>query len=645
MLGRKRPLNPGAKVTGVVLEQPSHNSEDNGRHHGRMHIMSARALRYIIPALSVLAILLQGAVFVGRQDIPAEHAARNWSARQTTSGSRRRKLRDATTTSSSLKASSTAKTGTSAVEPETADDEFKELLELDSKLYNLNFDSLFPKSMNKLVTDIAILPRKQFARELDVGYALDKKQEGNEQVLLLYANQTSSSSSLQSFSVRDAKERCKAIKVVLTDPDPKKQECIAIMGQWSSYHVHKFKRKKIKKQKKKDAELLEDADGAEKGEETENDKYEFKYSPARRTILPTADQQEANRRILLLYLSSYPAALEKLKPIAELASRGGSNDGKKMPITVLLSNYGQSRFLINYICAARARNIDVSRVLLFATDKETYKLGKSMGLAVFYDELFAFFPKDAAKNYHDIGYALLMMAKVFSVHLVNALGHDLLFSDVDIALYKDPTEYFFQQSAAYDAFFQHDGYHHPARFAPLAANTGFYYVQNNERTRYFFSVFVRMGDLVIKERSHQAALTTLINEHMSLYGLRVKVMGKDSKQFMSGYHYHADKKLMRKLKEGRHEPHLFHANWLPGDLKMPVLMETKNWFVQEQCLDKSFSELKATAVDEIGLDCCLLEPAPYVKESSHGDEEKTEEEFQKVIERMQNSTGSRVEFL
>lgn len=643
MLGRKRPLNPDGKVTGGVLEQPIQSS-NNGHHIGRIHIMSARALRYIIPALSALAVLLQGAVFVGRQDIPAEHAARNGlahhmsdgshAARQTTSGSRRRKLSDGTTTST-LPASSTAKTGSNVVEPETSDDEFKKLLELDSNLYNLNTDTLFPKSMNKLVTDMAIVPRKQFARELDVGYALDKKQEGNEQVLLLYANQTSSSSSLQSFSVRDAKERCKVIKVVLTDPDPKKQECIAIMGQWSSYHVHKFKRKRIKKQKTKDVDLLEDADGGEKDEETINDKYEFKYSPARRTILPTADQQEANRRILLLYLSSYPAALEKLKPIAELASRGGSKDGEKMPITVLLSNYGQSRFLINYICAARARNIDVSRVLLFATDKETYKLGEAMGLAVFYDEsVFSFFPKEAAKNYHDISYALIMMTKVFSVHLVNALGHDLLFSDVDIALYKDPTEYFFQQSAAYDAFFQHDGYHHPARFAPLAANTGFYYVQNNERTRYFFSVFVRMGDLVIKERSHQAALTTLINEHMSLYGLRVKVMGKDSKKFMSGYHYHADKKLMRKLKEGRHEPHLFHANWLPGNEKMPVLMETKNWFVQEQCLDKSFNELKAS-FDEIGLDCCLLEPAPYVKESSYGDEKKTQEEFQKVIEGMQ----------
>ena len=32
----------------------------------------------------------------------------------------------------------------------------------------------------------------------------------------------------------------------------------------------------------------------------------------------------------------------------------------------------------------------------------------------------------------------------------------------------------------------------------LAANTGFYFVRNNERTRHFFNVFVRMGDYVLK---------------------------------------------------------------------------------------------------------------------------------------------------
>lgn len=628
----------------------SQQSLQDGRTPAHPHVVT-RALRCIIPALSALAIILQGAIFVTRRDVPADQAAKTHHmstggrpARQGrgTPESRRRKLTSSDinlpANPSTENASTSTSSSSSVVESDTTGDAYDRLYELDTRLYNLDKNSgttgLFPQSMNKLVTDMAIIPRTQFARVFDVGYALDKKQEGNEQVLLLYANQNSSATpSLQSLSVDDATEKCKSIKVVLTDPEPKKQECLAIMGQWSSYHVHHFKRRK-KKKKKKDVELLE-ADDDKNEENVDGDRYRWKYAPGRKTILPTADQQEANRRILLMYLSSYPEALVKLKPIAELASRGGKKDGEKLPITVLLSNYGQSRFLINYICVARSRNINLSRVLLFATDKETYKLGQSMGLAVFYDQtIFGFFPKGAAKDYHDISYALIMMTKIYCVHLVNALGHDLLFSDVDIALYKDPMEYFFQQPAEYDAFFQHDGYHHPSRFAPLAANTGLYYVQNNERTKYFFSVFVRMGDLVIKERSHQAALTTLVNEQMSLYGLRVKVIGKDHKQFMSGYHYHADKKLVRKLKEGRHEPYLFHANWLPGDEKMSVMMETKNWFVQDKCLDKSFNELKNSVGDDIIDDCCLAEPAPCVTHNDKEEVEETEHEFpvQQILE-------------
>jgi len=594
-------------------------------------LLSKATLRRLVAGLAVVAVVLQGAVFVARpigdqyhiyssiNEVPnggktrlSRRSATRYVPHPNQPKDWRRKLSDITVPSAPLE-------------------------DLDTKNENdLRKQSLFPSSMSKLVTDMGIVSRKQFARVFDTGYALDKKKKegGNDKVLLLYAdpegNKTVANGEdiefsplIEELSVDDVARQCKTVKVVLTDANPKNRECIAIQGQWSSSHVHKFKRKKIKRTKSerdRDKELGIDSDEDE-------DLYTFRYSPGRKSmILPTADQQEANRRILLMYLKYYPDALEKLRPIAELASRGGTMEGDKMPVIVLLSNYGQSKFLLNYVCSARARGIDLSRVVLFATDKETHKLGLSLGLAVFYDEMiFGFFPKDAATNYHDISYALIMMTKVFSVHLVNALGHDLLFSDVDIALYRDPFEYFFQQPSEFDAFFQHDGYHHPTRFAPLAANTGFYYVQNNARTRYFFSLFMRMGDLVIMERSHQAALTMLINEQMSLHGLRVKVLGKDHKLFMSGYHYHADKKLLRKLKEGDHEPYLFHANWLPGKEKMRVLLETSNWFVRDKCIDKSFEDLKAS-FDDFNADCCLAEAVPYIESGDEGEGAEGEEE-------------------
>ena len=615
-VGRKRPLRISSAAHHVgaaaaTADQPATSSSPLPS----IFLLSNATLRRLVPGLALVAVILQGAVFISRPT-----GAHDYDSIAGNGKASRLSRRSATHHVSHPNQPKDLRRKLSDV-PSVP------LQDLDAKDDEDSANqSIFPSSMNKLVTHMGIVSRRQFARVFDTGYALDKKKKdgGNDKVLILYANPGSNetasdgtnvqnSPQIEELSVDDIALQCKTVKVVLTDANPKHGECIAIQGQWASNHVHKFKRKKVKRttsEKEREKEL---------GIDSDEDLYTFRYSSGRKMILPTADQQEANRRILMMYLKYYPDALEKLRPIAELASRGGSMEGDKMPVIVLLSNYGQSKFLLNYVCSARARGIDLSRVVLFATDKETQKLGEALGLAVFYDEMiFGFFPKGAAKNYHDISYALIMMTKVFSVHLVNALGHDLLFSDVDIALYKDPFEYFFQQPSEFDAFFQHDGYHHPTRFAPLAANTGFYYVQNNERTRYFFSLFMRMGDLVIMERSHQAALTTLINEQMSLHGLRVKVLGEDHKLFMSGYHYHAEKKLMRKLKEGRHEPYLFHANWLPGNEKMPVLMETSNWFVHEKCVDKPFEEL-ASSLYDFSADCCLAEAVPYIKS---GDDEE-----------------------
>jgi hypothetical protein len=122
---------------------------------------------------------------------------------------------------------------------------------------------------------------------------------------------------------------------------------------------------------------------------------------------------------------------------------------------------------------------------------------------------------------------------VYCVHLVNSLGYDLIFQDLDLTWYQDPVQYFRQLAPpGFDIYFQHDGSHHPERFAPWAANTGFYYVKFNERTLHFFNVFVRMGDMVLFDRSHQAAFSTLANEHASLHGLRVKVLADVNHYFL-----------------------------------------------------------------------------------------------------------------
>jgi len=47
-------------------------------------------------------------------------------------------------------------------------------------------------------------------------------------------------------------------------------------------------------------------------------------------------------------------------------------------------------------------------------------------------------PESEARRYGDKAFTQMMYAKVVTVQLINRLGHDVLFQDVDIVWYKNP---------------------------------------------------------------------------------------------------------------------------------------------------------------------------------------------------------------
>ena len=51
-----------------------------------------------------------------------------------------------------------------------------------------------------------------------------------------------------------------------------------------------------------------------------------------------------------------------------------------------LTPFPCSELLVNFACATRARRLDISNILVFATDEETKELAESVGLAAYYDE-------------------------------------------------------------------------------------------------------------------------------------------------------------------------------------------------------------------------------------------------------------------
>lgn len=467
--------------------------------------------------------------------------------------------------------------------------------------------------------------RNEFRKGFDIGYAWDKTIDPASDVMILYGTTHSMPSqrktqnatqALSKMKLEDAVENCHTMKLVYTQPVwiqnngmvHSDRECLAIVPQWASFNVHRFQR-------------LYKGAVRTYGKWTYRSARDFDnfYDP---------DSITASNKALVTYLPAIENALKNLRPLAEKAALGtntntttttttSSSSSSPGAIIILVTNFGQSNLLLNLVCSAKSRGVDLGRFLLFATDKETYELAQHMSIHVFYDPVvFSSIPKEAGADYASHNYAFAMMGKVYSVHLALLLGYDLLFMDVDITVYKNPLDLFDKViSHEYDIYFQHDGYHHPDRFAPLAANTGVYFVRNNNRTLHFFDNLVRMGDQILLAKSHQAVVTVLANEHMGRTGLRVKVLNDYEDLMPNGWALQTGRRIVKYMRAqyGPQLPYLFHPNWRTKERKREAFISTSNWFVNDTCYDVGSDELKRS-VAKAGVlqSCCLAKPQQWV---------------------------------
>ena len=363
------------------------------------------------------------------------------------------------------------------------------------------------------------IPRDQFVKKLDLGIPLKRE---NENVFLMYLSEQSLPKNLEGdvpsstqptdtsrVLVDDAIQNCDEVAVVVTNFDLR-NKCLAVMRNWGmSGHLHRFIKSKEDGKMKYVTRFYN----------THNRAKLWQEGGIKSGIVQNSLAQLSN------YLTHYNNVLDELRPIAKKVA-GGKGRG----IVVMVSNFGQSRLLINFVCSARKIGMDLSQVLLFATDVKTRELAIELGLETYYNEnIFGSIP-EMSGQFADAAFGKVMMAKAYSVHLVNELGYDILFQDVDVVpLRPNVLDYFQQQQKEdgiddFDMYFQYD--HNPnENQAPYSANSGFYYVKYNQRTNYFLSMLVRMGDLIEKTQSHQQVMTQLLSEHMSSQRLRTKVMG------------------------------------------------------------------------------------------------------------------------
>mmetsp|Transcript_10301 Transcript_10301/g.15808 ORF Transcript_10301/g.15808 Transcript_10301/m.15808 type:complete len:534 (+) Transcript_10301:161-1762(+) len=453
--------------------------------------------------------------------------------------------------------------------------------------HNVNASSkanIWPDSMKSLFHGAARVPREEFMQQFDIGVPLDNSHSQNNEVLLLYGPGTlpvasdTTSSIPRIPSISTATEKCKIVKQVLLQQD--KQSCLALVGQWESFHIHKW----VRGNDSEPAVLFENVPRSHTSIEDEQS-----FPPHGKSVLMAKQYGQ--------YIGLLDELYAELKPIA--AEVAGSDNNA---VVVMVCNKGQSVLLANFACAAKARNLDTSKILLFASDLYTHHLAQSLGLRSYHHpKLFEDTPEQAAKVYGDHVFKAMMMTKIYAVHMINLLGYDVLFQDTDMIWFKDPLVYFQTRvPSGFDIYFQDDGQHR-SKYAPYSPNTGFYYMRHNKRTQFLMSHLLRMGDVVMNTGSHQETMTQLMAEHASWRGLKVKTINRNEPDFPCGFHFHERREFMNDfLAGGKVEPYVFHMSWTEGkEDKIKYLQQISEWYWNSTC---------GQVPDHAAADCCLAKP-------------------------------------
>ncbi len=252
--------------------------------------------------------------------------------------------------------------------------------------------SLFQDSYSSIMNGIARISKDEFVTKFDSGPPMDIGLGTHGQdVLILYntlgsiptsnsdtsnsvrfSSKSSSSSSKKEIpllSSSEATENCDTMNIITVGNPGNTNQCTVLLNNYENYHTQRWMRVPSPPEKGKlnhNLPLRQVSRGY-----ASNGSSQF-TPPDDRSI-------EKHWKTLYTYLDTLDDVLSRLKPIAEKVSKDNT-------IIVMTCNMGQSELLMNFVCSAKAKGLDVGNVLVFPTDVETKELAEGLGLATFYDE-------------------------------------------------------------------------------------------------------------------------------------------------------------------------------------------------------------------------------------------------------------------
>jgi hypothetical protein len=254
--------------------------------------------------------------------------------------------------------------------------------------------SILPKELESVVVSMARASKREFTNAFDLGVpidhpppvnshwnrSVDKDFEHDDDVLILYGskkampNRFSSPShdvsTIPSFRVAEAVENCQTMNVVLTQNENRNQ-CLIIVPQYESYHIQKWMRMDARTLRWNPNAPLQLVASTHRP----NGQVDF---------TPPELQTDTNVfwSILFQYLSNVETVLQELRPLLQSIVDPVRHHNT---VVIMVCNLGHSELLINFVCSARRRHLDLSNLLVFATDSETAELVSALGITVYYD--------------------------------------------------------------------------------------------------------------------------------------------------------------------------------------------------------------------------------------------------------------------
>jgi Nucleotide-diphospho-sugar transferase len=473
-----------------------------------------------------------------------------------------------------------------------------------------------PYSIGDYAVQMVTLPKEDLLDHLNYKIPVDGSRN---KVLLIYSSSralpNATSIELPPFSHMDSSEEalqnCAFVNVIFTS-NHEINQCVALVPQSESHHIHKFARVDPRRA---------DDEGPNKVD------LSLPLVPVSRNIrddgenvngLPTLGSLSKSWDILSSYFRRLPAALKNLEPILRRIAVNNT-------VVVMVTNFGQSELLLNFFCSAKARNLDVSNAIVVALDEKTRDLATRLGYNLFYDEvLFSHVPSQASAIYASETFGLAVMAKVQAAHMVNLLGFDLVFQDVDTIWYKNPLPFFLNATgpyASHDVVFQDDG-SRSRRFMTYFANSGFYFMKANPRTRAFLNRWASSAELIVHYCSDQATLHTILDESRSLFGLKIAVVSREEYKFLSGYHFHIEdpknNPIQRMMVDQYQErsganssgaqirPYTLHMSYTSNKtFKVKFFRQLGEWRVEQHFIQPNSTEVLTSPKTQA---YCIMEP-------------------------------------